>query len=123
MLRTGLIVLQLFIGALAVGGAVYALSGAPNVPREWLRDTPFRSYRVPGMVLLVMVAGSMFTAAGLLIAGSGAARLVSLEAGVILLGWIGVQVSLIGFRHWLQPVMGVLGAVVVVASFLLPAPG
>jgi hypothetical protein len=123
MLRTILIVIQFAIGVSAVAGAVSAFSGAPGVPGDWLRDTPFRSCFVPRIVPVVMVAGSMFAAAGLLIAGSGAARLVSLEAGVFLLGLIGVQVSLNGLRHWLQPVMGVLAAVVVVASFMLPSPG
>ncbi len=123
MLRTTLIVLELIIGVAAVGGGVYALTGAPSVPREYLKGTPFRSYLVPGLVLIVIVGGSMLLAATLLILEVGWARVVSLEAGVILVAWIGMQVSMIGYRHWLQPVMGALGLAIVVLSFLLPSPG
>lgn len=123
MLRTTLIILEIIIGVAAVGGGVYALIGAAAVPREYLQGTPFRSYFVPGLVLLVVVGGSMLLAAALLLIQASLARIVSLEAGVILIAWIGMQVSLIGYRHWLQPLMGFLGLVIVVLSFLLPSPG
>ena len=123
MLRTTLIVLEIIIGLAAVGGGVYALAGAAAVPREYLQGTPFRSYFVPGLVLLIVVGGSMLLAATLLLIDAPLARIVSLETGVILVAWIGVQVSLIGYRHWLQPLMGFLGLVIVVLSFLLPSPG
>lgn len=42
----------------AFGGGVDGVSGAPGVPIEWLDGTPFRSYFVPGLVLLVIVGGS-----------------------------------------------------------------
>ena len=123
MLRTTLIVLEIIIGVAAVGGGVYALTGAAAVPREYLQGTPFRSYFVPGLVLIIVVGGSMLLAATLLLIEASLARIVSLEAGVILIAWIGMQVSLIGYRHWLQPLMGFLGLVIVVLSFLLPSPG
>ena len=123
MLRTTLIVLEIIIGVAAVGGGVYALTGAATVPREYLQSTPFRSYFVPGLVLIIVVGGSMLLATTLLLIEASLARIVSLEAGVILIAWIGVQVSLIGYRHWLQPLMGFLGLVIVVLSFLLPSPG
>jgi hypothetical protein len=40
------------------GGAWYGLSGAPNVPPEWLEGSVFRSYRAPSVILGVMVGGS-----------------------------------------------------------------
>jgi hypothetical protein len=123
MLRALLITLEIVIGVGAVGGGIYALVGAKSVPREHLEGTPFRSYFVPGLVLLVVVGGSMLLAATLLLLEAPLARVVSLEAGVILLVWIGVQVSLIGYRHWLQPLMAALGLAIVVLSFFLPAPG
>jgi hypothetical protein len=65
----------------------------------------------------------MLLAAALLLIDAPLARIVSLEAGVILIAWIAVQVSLVGYRHWLQPLMGFLGLTIVVLSFLLPSPG
>ncbi len=123
MIRITLIVLEIVIGVAAVGGGVYALLGAPSVSREWLQRTPFRSYAIPGVFLLVVVGGIMFFSAGLLVTEAGVARLVSLEAGIVLIAWIGIQVSMIGYRHWLQPLFGALGVAVVALSFLLPSPG
>ena len=123
MLRTTLVVLEILIGVAAVAGGVYALTGASSVSREYLQGTPFRSYLVPGLVLLVVVGGSMLLAASLLASDARLARVASLEAGVILAAWIGIQVSLIGYRSWLQPLMGGLGVLIVVLSFFLPAPG
>lgn len=123
MIRIALIALELFIGVGALGGAVYALTGAKGVPREWLEGSPFKSYLVPGLVLLFVVGGSMFAAAGLLLVEASIARSVSLIAGIVLIGWIVAQVSTIGRRHWLQPAYAVLGFAVVILSLALPSPG
>lgn len=123
MIRVILTVLELLIGVAAVVGGVNALTGAKRVPREWLDRTPFKSYFAPGLVLLVVIGGSMLAAAGLLLGGASVARLVSLEAGIALLGWIAAQLATIGHRHWLQPLFLVLGLAVVVLSFALPSPG
>jgi hypothetical protein len=123
MIRTTLIVLEILIGVGALAGGSYGLSGARGVPRAWLQGSPFKTYFAPGLFLLVVVGGSMLTAAGLLLGSVSAARLVSLEAGIVLVAWIVAQVSVIGYRYWMQPVFGVLGLVVVVLSLLLPSPG
>jgi hypothetical protein len=122
-MKVALIVLELCIGVGALAGGVNALTGAKGVPREWLDGTPFKSYFVPGLLLFVVIGGSMLAAAGLLLGGASAARLVSLEAGIVLLGWIAAQLVTIGYRHWLQPLFLVLGLAVVVLSFALPCPG
>lgn len=123
MVRIALIVLEILVGAAALGGGAYAFAGAPGVSTEWLKNSPFKTYLVPGLALFFVVGGSMLAAAGLLLADVGIARTVSLEAGIVLLAWVAAQVSVIGYRSWLQPVMGVVGLAVVVLSFLLPSPG
>jgi len=123
MIRIALIVLEILTGVAALGGGIYAFGGAPGVSREWLKNSPFKTYLVPGLTLFFVVGGSMLTAAGLLLAEVGVARTVSLEAGIVLLAWIAAQVSVVGYRSWLQPVFGVVGMAVVVLSFLLPSPG
>jgi hypothetical protein len=123
MTRTTLTVLEIVIGIGALAGGVNALAGAKGVPREWLHHTPFKTYLVPGLVLIAVIGGSTLASAGLLIAGAAAARLVSLEAGIALLGWMAAQLVTIGYRHWLQPLLVVLGLAVVVLSLKLPCPG
>ncbi|MBN1630038.1 MAG: hypothetical protein JW990_09755 [Thermoleophilia bacterium] len=123
MIRIVLIVLEIFIGVNAVGGAVYALTGAKAVSREWLEGSPFKSYVVPRLILLVAVGGSMFAAAGMLLAEASRARTMSLLAGIILVAWIVAQVTIIGRRSRLQDAFAVLGFVVVILSLFLPSPG
>ena len=116
-------VVEIVIAATAVVGGAYAILGAPRVPREWLQGSAFKSYLIPGLVLLVFVGGSMAAAAALLLTDASAARVVSLEAGIVLLAWMVAQLSTIGYRHWTQALSIGLGLVVVVLSFALPAPG
>jgi len=123
MLRVSLAVLEILIGVAALGGGVYALTGAAGLPRQYLQGSPFRSYLIPGLVLLVVVAGSMILGATLLLVEGPYARVASLEAGVILVAWTVIQISFIGYRHWLQALLGTLGLLIVVLSFMLPAPG
>ncbi len=123
MVRDTLIVLEILIAAAAVAGGVYAIMGAPGVPRDWLKGSAFKTYLVPGLVLLILVGGSMAAAAAMLLAGASGARVMSLEAGIVLLAWMVGQLSMIGYRHWTQPLLVVIGVAVVVLSFALPAPG
>ena len=123
MVRTALIVLEILSGVCALGSAGSALARSKGVARERSHSAPFKTFFVPGLVLLVLIGGSMLAAAGLLLAGGSAARLVSLEAGIVLLGWVGAQLATIGFRHWWQPFLLALGLAVVVLSFLLRSPG
>ena len=123
MIRTIVTALDIVLGVAAVGGGAYAVAGGRRVSREWLRAAPFRSFFWPGLVLLVVCGGSLLAAAGLLAADAHYGRLVSVEAGVVLVGWAGLMLSALGYRHWVQWVPAVLGIAVLVLSFALPAPG
>lgn len=106
-------------GALnAFGGGIYGLAGAEKVPTAWLAGTPFADYFVPSFVLFVVVGGSMATAAVAVARRARFARTAALAAGAIVLAWITVQVAMIGFVSWLQPVTAA-GALLVLA--LAPA--
>jgi hypothetical protein len=123
MIRTIVIVLDLAMGVAALAGGVYLLAGARGFSREWLRGTPFKTFLWPGLVLLLLVGGSLLAAAALLIVQAHAGRLVSVEAGVVFLGWTGMVLVTAGYRHWLQLLSVALGVAVVVLSLALPAPG
>jgi hypothetical protein len=123
MLRTAVIVLDFITGFVAVAGGVYLLAGARGLSRDWLRGTPFKTFLWPGLALIVFVGGSLLAAAVLLVLDAHAGRLVSVEAGVVLLGWSAFVLSTAGYRHPLQLLSVALGIAVVVLSLLLPAPG
>ena len=98
-----LLATELVTGVAALGGAVYGLRGAPDVPVGWLEGSPFRTYAVPAAVLGVGVGGSMLAAAEAVARGRPTARPLSVTAGTMLVGWIAAQVGIIGWRSPLQP--------------------
>jgi hypothetical protein len=105
-LFTGLGALQLLLGLGAVGGGL-ALVLEPSgsilgMPLEMLRRTPFSTYLVPGIVLLVCIglgnlAGSVASFTRLRNAGKTAMAL-----GLFLVAWIMLQVHWFAGFHWLH---------------------
>ena len=113
--------LLLAFGALnAFGGGYYALSGAPGVPVEWLANSPFEDYVIPGVILFVVVGGTLGFAALAVLAGFRIARRSAFIAGTIVLGWIIVQVAIIGYVSWMQPATFIGGLAVLVLAWQLP---
>jgi hypothetical protein len=122
MIRVILIVFELIIGAgtLALGG--YSLARIVLVPRDSRRLTT-HLYSLLASGLLVVIGVSMFVAAGLLLGSAKTARLVSLEVGVVFLGWVAARLSTRGRHQWLQPLMLVAGIAVVALSLVMRSPG
>src|SRR5215218_4604869 len=84
----------LAFGALnAFAGGYYGMSGAEGVPKEWLRGSAFTDYYVPGIILFVAVGGSLLVASIAVFRQLRYARFAAVGAGLIVLGWIVVQVS------------------------------
>jgi hypothetical protein len=102
MSRWALGLLELATGLSAIGGAIYGLSGAKNWPLAWLQGSPFHSYLIPSLVLLVAVAGSAIVSLAALVFGYRRASDCAIGAGAILVGWIAVEVIIIP-SSWLQP--------------------
>jgi hypothetical protein len=82
-----------------------------GLPPSLLADTPFPDFRVPGILLALVVGGAALAAAAALLARRPAASRLVLCSGVLLMGWITVQVALLGYESVLQPAMFALGAV------------
>ena len=104
----------------AFGGGYYGLSGAKGVPTEWLKGSPFPDYFVPSLILLVVVGGSFIVAAMAVFAGLRIARFAALAAGLVVLGWLAVQLAIIGYVSWMQPTTAIAGVLVLVLGSLLP---
>lgn len=97
----------------AVGGGMYGLSGAEGVPRHWLEGSPFSSYFVPSLFLLLGVGGATSIAALAVLNRWRRAGLVATGAGLLTLAWIVVQVSIIGYVSWLQPATAIAASMVI----------
>jgi hypothetical protein len=105
--------LEAVIALSAAGGAAYGLAGAPGVETSWLDGSPFGSYVVPSIVLLVAVGGGAAVALAALIAGGRRAGTLAVAAGGILVGWIAVEVIWIPFSP-LQPACVLAGLAMIV---------
>jgi len=103
----------------AFGGAYYGLTGAKGVPREWLEGSPFSDYAIPSLVLGAVVGGSLLLAAVAVFGRWRKARLLATGAGAILLGWIAVQVAIIGYVSWMQPVTAACGVAILFGTRLV----
>jgi hypothetical protein len=96
----------------AAGGGWYGLSGAEGIPTEWLRGSPFRTYVGPSLILLLVVGGSSLAAAIAVLLRRPSAVVLATSAGVILLGWIAVQLTILGYVSWMQPAAAAAGVII-----------
>jgi hypothetical protein len=106
----------------AFAGGYYGLCGARDVPTAWLDGSPFTSYVVPSLILLVVVGGSFLIAAVAVFSDRPSAGRTALGSGVIVLVWVAAQVAIIGFVSWLQPATAAAGLLIVFLAWLLRPP-
>ena len=96
-IRIVLIVLEVVVGLTAIGGGIALACGleGQRFPVEWLRETPFSGYLVPGLILAVAVGGSSAAAAVLTATSPAAGARMSVLAGVILMTQITGEIRLL----------------------------
>lgn len=118
-----LITLELLIGVSAVCGGVGLMwNDVIRMPDDWLRGTPFTSWMLPGVFLLLVVAAPMTSAAVLELRRSPWAAVASVLAGAAEVGWIAAELFVLQKYNVLQPVMLGLGlAVMLIALWVYRA--
>ena len=115
--RVTLIIFELFMGAMSVAcGAILMAGLADNVlgmHTSLLDGTWFGSFFIPGLILAVAVGGSQFLAAYGLWRREPWDMVASFATGIVLMGWIVVEVLLLGWiaPHGLQPFCFAYGAI------------
>ena len=114
-------ILLIILAVNAFGGGWYGMSGAPDIPLEWLENTPFTNYFIPSLILFIVVGGASLAAGILVFRISRVARLASFFAGMITVIWLSVQMSMIGYVSWMQPTTAVVAAVILILTWLLPS--
>jgi hypothetical protein len=111
--------LLLLVALNAFGGGYYGMAGAKDVPTIWLQNTPFKNYFIPSLILFLVVGGSALLAAFAVFRHHRNARLAALISGLIVLVWIAVQVAMIGYVSWMQPVTAIAGFFVLLLTWRL----
>lgn len=102
------------IGAIAGGATLVTspLGEGLHMPLDLLKNTPFRSYLIPGLILCFVVGGSNLIAGWLSLRLRTSAPAASAIAGGILSIWIAVQIAMIGYLHMIQVVYLAAGVVI-----------
>jgi hypothetical protein len=120
--RIALVLLELLIGLNAVWGGVMLMTDSWKLGHDWLDNTPFDSWFLPGLALLLVIGGSQLAAAATLLARRPYAREASIVAGQVLIGWIIVQLAWLQVFHpVMQPAMLAAGLVIASLAWRLPS--
>lgn len=126
--RIALVVVDLFAAVSAIAGAVGLVVGFMNIPLSVLRGTPFADFTLPALLLGVVVGGSALAAAAIALFGPRTLALfgpwrfdalASATAGGIMVGWMTIEVALIGLDVWLQPAYLAVGLLMIALAVLL----
>ena len=115
--RWALVGVELFLAVGAVYGSIGLIAGnAIDIPDDWLTGTPFGSWVLPGIFLLLVVAAPMTVAATGEVRRQRWAYAASVLAGAAQIGWIVAQWVIMQRFFFLQPAMLTAGAVVLLLA-------
>ncbi|MFO7851661.1 MAG: hypothetical protein ACQERS_11000 [Bacteroidota bacterium] len=122
-LRSFAIILLIFNGISASFGGV-GLIASPDgslmeMPLEWLESTPFNNYLIPGIILLTVNGILSLVISVLVIIKSRSYEILIVIQGIILSGWIIIQMLLINMFHWLHVLYGLTGLLMIFTGFFI----
>ena len=122
-MRTLLFILLCIIGVTATISGILMISDPTGeilkLPTGLLQGSPFHNYLVPGILLAVVVGGSFLAAVFLNLLRHKNRYNYALAAGVIITGWILIQVILIETFHWLHMVYLGMGILIILVAYQL----
>jgi hypothetical protein len=92
--RALVVILDLFVALSAIGGGFALATGMERgrFSTDILRRTPFQGFVWPGVILAVVVGGSAAVATALTMRSASAGGVASAVAGVLLAGFIAIEV-------------------------------
>jgi len=86
---------------------------------SYLKDSPFNSYLIPGIVLLIINGLLNFIAAFFVFKKKPFALLLVIIQGILLCGWIVIQVIMVRDISLLHIIMFTIGTILTISGFLL----
>ncbi|HEX9038805.1 MAG TPA: hypothetical protein VF808_17620 [Ktedonobacterales bacterium] len=118
-IRITVVTVNLFAALSAFAGALGLVVGYMNIPLSVLSTTPFADFTIPALLLGFVVGGSALAAALIALFGPrfsvfGAWRFDALAAwiaGCIMVGWMLIEIAMIGMAIWVQTLYLVVGLV------------
>jgi hypothetical protein len=119
-LRIAVIAADLFEAASGIAGCIGLLTGGMNIPVSILQGTPFTDFTVPALLLGFVVGGSALVAAAIALYRLRPLDAVaSAAAGCITVGWLTVEIAMIGLGSWAQVFWFAVGLVMIGLAALL----
>jgi hypothetical protein len=88
---------------------------------SYIKDSPFNSYLIPGIVLLIVNGLLNFIAAYFVLKTKPFASLWVIIQGILLSGWIVIQVIMMKDISMLHIIMFTIGIILTMSGFLLLA--
>jgi hypothetical protein len=114
--------LQVFIGFTAIAGGYQLVShpgGTTAMPIEWLHASPFTTFLIPGIVLLVLIGAANVLSLVVTIIGGRHRGSIAVVGGAILIGYMTAEVWWIGWQNALQPLYLALGVVLLISGLAM----
>jgi len=113
--------LELFLSVGALGGGAALVLGPRGevipLPLSLLAGSPFGSYRVPGLILFVVLGVGPLTAAVLTFRHHPWGPLLAVAVGAALLVWLAVEIAIVGYSN--KPPLQALYLALAVAILLV----
>ena len=110
-----LAVIQTFIGITAIAGGLRLVSnpkGLPDVPLEWLLNSPFTNYFFPGLVLMIVIGFGYVVSGTVTFLRKGYSGSMAALLGICLILYMTIEFWFVGLRNFLQPLYFILGVIV-----------
>jgi hypothetical protein len=122
-MRTILFILVSFIALTATLSGLIMISnpdgGILNLSLSLLDKTMFKNFRVPGILLTVIVGGINMIAVFFNIQRHPKRYNWAMAGGVVITGWIIVQMIMLGAVHWLHILYLIIGILIILISYQL----
>ena len=117
-----LAILLLFTGVISViSGIMMIVTNGMGLPLFWLEGTVFTSYLIPGLILLIIIAGVTLLAGILLIMQNKGALEAAAASGFGLLIWLFTEMYILTKMgsHFLHAIIFVEALVILITTMVL----
>jgi len=117
-----LAILLLFTGIISIiSGIMMIVTNGMGMPVSWLEGTVFTSYLIPGLILLIVIAGVTILAGILLIMRKKGALEAAAVSGFGLLIWLFTEMYILTTMgsHFLHAIIFTEALVILIATMIL----
>jgi hypothetical protein len=108
------------IGAIYGGGnlILHPDGSSIELSPDWLKHTPFPDYLIPGIILFIANGLLSVFVLGTLLLKHRNYHTFVIAQGIILVGWIAIQIMLIQTIYFLHGILGAVGLALIILGWL-----